>query len=247
MLERVVLKAGGAGRPPKEQRASHKLAIVIDDVAGKPDPFKNYMDLGIPLTFAIMPSRTQGPRFARLFSENKGRCEYILHLPLEPHRDWPDKAHWLIRVSMTPEQKAALFEKYFAEVPGADGVNNHMGSAFTEDKESMRIILERIKTHRVFFLDSRTSLKTVGYSTAKGMGIPTALNRTFLDNEDSVESIGHELEILRHIAERRNTTAAIGHFHRKHLAEALAKAIPEFKKDGIQFVTLKEVMEPSRP
>jgi polysaccharide deacetylase 2 family uncharacterized protein YibQ len=245
LLEHLILRGAASSRPGgKAARGHHKVALVIDDVAGKPDPFQRYFNLNVPLTFAILPGDKNSRAFSRLLAGKRDRYEYILHLPLEPHRSWPDKDHGLLRVAMTPAEKVRLLEKHLDDVPGADGVSNHMGSAFTEDKTSMKIILEKIKARGIFFFDSHTSLTTVAYPTAKGMGIPTALNRVFLDNQDDAVSIGRELETLLKISKRRGATAAIGHFHRKHLAEALAKAIPEFKKNGIEFVTLQDVLEP---
>ena len=49
-------------------------------------------------------------------------------------------------------------------VPGAVGVNNHMGSAFSEDRDAMSAVLGVVRKRGLFFLDSRTSAASVGYS-----------------------------------------------------------------------------------
>lgn len=238
LLERIVLRPVKAFVP-----GAHKVAIVIDDVSGNPNGLQKYFDLDIPLTFAIFPMGKNSRMFADLLKPKRDRYEYILHLPLEPHKSMPEKTPWTLLVAMPPAEKERLLAKHLNDVPGATGVSNHTGSAFTENRESMKLVLKTLKNRHLFFFDSRTSLATVGYSTAKAMGIPTALNRVFLDNQDDAQYIEKQLETLLETAKKREKTAAIGHYRRKHLAGAMAHVLPEFKKNNIEFVTLPNVLE----
>jgi hypothetical protein len=65
----------------------------------------------------------------------------------------------------------SLLEEELDRVPFVRGVNNHMGSKVTADAGMMRAILQPIRERGLFFLDSRTTAKSVAYDVAVDMGI----------------------------------------------------------------------------
>jgi polysaccharide deacetylase 2 family uncharacterized protein YibQ len=221
-----------AGLPSKPS-----AALVIDDVAYEFEPMDRFAALGIPLTFAILPRDKHCKELA-----NKAvglHFPVILHLPMEPldlaHNN-PGSAG--LYLNMTPEQLHAQFEKDVASVPHIQGINNHMGSAFTEQADKMALVLTWVKEKHLFFLDSHTSVHSVVPKVARQVGVECLVNETFLDNEDSAAAIEKQLDIVLHLALKRKQTIAIGHYRRKHLVEALAAKIPEFKAQGVDLVTL---------
>ncbi len=214
-----------------------QAAIVIDDVAYSMSIMDHFAQLGIPLTFAMLPRH----KLAKPLSEKALSLQFavILHLPMEPHdvvHNDPGPSGLYLR--MSERELKAQFDKAVESVPNIVGINNHMGSAFTEDAPRMRLVLGWAKQRGFYFLDSYTSTKSVVVSTAREVGIPCLRNETFLDNEDSLESIEKQLDVVMKLALQRKKTIAIGHYRRKYIVEALAKKIPEFKAHGIEFVTL---------
>ena len=73
---------------------------------------------------------------------------------------------------------------------------------------------------------------------AKKVGVPCLVNEAFLDNADDAVEIEKQLDIVLKLALKHKRTIAIGHYRRKHLVEALAAKIPEFKAHGVTLVTL---------
>ena len=65
-----------------------------------------------------------------------------------------------------------LVEKSLDQVPYIAGVNNHMGSKFTEDRDAMTVVMNELKSRGLLFLDSRTSAHSVGTRLAHEMGVP---------------------------------------------------------------------------
>jgi uncharacterized protein len=170
----------------------------------------------------------------------------ILHLPMEPldmvHNNPGGAALYL---KMTPEELHQQFEKDVASVPGIAGINNHMGSAFTENREKMDLVMRWVKQKRLFFLDSHTTAHSVVPQAAKQAGVPCHVNETFLDNVDEVPDIEHQLDIVLRLAIKHKRTIAIGHYRRKHLVEAFAHKIPQFRAQGVRFVTLPAFYPPN--
>ena len=99
----------------------------------------------------------------------------------------------------------------WTSVPGAVGVNNHEGSALTENKEAMKFLMAELKARNLFFLDSLTNPKSVAYATAIEFGLKAARRDVFLDNDsDNPASIRKQLDELVEIARKTRQ----GHRHR---------------------------------
>jgi len=219
------------------------VAIVVDDVAYDMTAMDRFASLGVPLTFAILPRDRRTKALAEKATQL--RFPIILHLPMEPidvvHNDPGGAA---LRLRMTPEELHRQFEKDVTSVPNIVGINNHMGSAFTENADKMRLVLRWVKERHLFFLDSRTSLHSVVPRVAREVGVPCRVNEAFLDNSDTVESIEQQLDQVMRMAIKHHYAIAIGHYRRKHLVEALARKIPEFEARGVTFVGLPSLYPP---
>ncbi len=239
LLQRLVLVPPGAAPEAKPPALFHppQIALVIDDVAYDFDPMDRFADLGVPLTFAVLPRDTH----SRDLAEKAQRMNFavILHLPMEPldlrHNNPGSAALYL---KMSPAELRRQFEKDVASVPHIQGINNHMGSAFTSDEDKMNLVLQWVKEKHLFFLDSHTSPHSVVSRVARRVGVPCLVNEIFLDNEDSAAAIEHQLDLAMRLALTHQQTIAIGHYRRKHLVEALASRLPVFREKGIQLVTL---------
>jgi polysaccharide deacetylase 2 family uncharacterized protein YibQ len=223
--------------PAPPAKKGPQAAIVIDDVGYETVSMDRFAALGIPLTFAIFPRE----RHSKELSQKAASLHFpvMLHLPMEPidlvHNDPGPSALYL---KMSDKQLKHQFDRDFASVPNLVGINNHMGSAFTENELKMELVMAWVKEKNMYFLDSRTSGKSVVCKAAKRYGVPCLANDTFLDNEDSVPGIEKQLDEVMKLAVKNGETIAIGHYRRKFLVQALANKIPEFKARGIEIVTL---------
>jgi hypothetical protein len=129
-----------------------------------------------------------------------------------------------------------------AALPSVVGVNNHMGSRFSEDEDKMRVVLGEIKQRGLFFVDSRTSAESRGYSLAVQMGIPAAERDVFLDNIQSAQAIGSELRRLAQLARLKGKAIGIAHPHEVTL-EVLRQALPQLRQEGIELVAVSQVLQ----
>lgn len=217
----------------------YKAAIIIDDVGYKKDELEIFLSLGISLTFSILPFE----KFSVYIADElkKRNCEFMLHQPMQPE-NYPKinsgKAAILLNMSADEIEKKVI--KNLKNVDGAIGINNHMGSAFTQNKTKMEEFLKIVKEKNLIFVDSHTTPKSVGWKTAKAMGISALQNEIFLDNEDDLEYILEQFSIFKKRIKRDGGCIAIGHIHKKNLPDALLRIIPEFQKEEIEFLTVSE-------
>ena len=84
-------------------------------------------------------------------------------------------------------------------------------------------------------MDSRTSPASVGYKTARAMGLRCGTRQVFLDNVQDEAAIGKQLAEVAAIARKKGAAIAICHPHPSTL-RALKAYMPELVKSGITFV-----------
>jgi polysaccharide deacetylase 2 family uncharacterized protein YibQ len=143
--------------------------------------------------------------------------------------------------SQSDEQIAQTLESDLASVPGAQGVNNHMGSAATADPRVMRAITRVLSARDLFFLDSRTTDATVAERTAAEASVRTIARRVFLDDVATVEAVREKLQELVRRARQEQVAVAIGH-HYSVTMDVLEQELPEMeKREGVRLVRVGEL------
>jgi uncharacterized protein len=137
--------------------------------------------------------------------------------------------------SMDAAALRALVASGLDKVPHASGVNNHMGSVLTARADPMRIVMEELAGRRLFFLDSRTTAKTVAYRLAREAGVPSAERDVFLDDVAEKKAIAAQLARLETLATRHGSAIAIGHPY-PETVEALLAWLPGLEDEGFELV-----------
>lgn len=223
--------------PAKPPRISGTgtVAIIIDDMGASVREARVLMDIGVPLTFSIIPGLKDAREVASV--ANRNGYEVMLHIPMEP-RDYPNRrleGNGLL-LSHDDDEIQKKIAGYLRMVPHAVGVNNHMGSRYTEDRDRMRSVLGILKENGMFFVDSMTTPKSAGVPVARELGLRSAVRSApFLDNTQDVAAIKAQLETLARIAVKRGSAIGICHPHPATI-RALAEALPALKSRGIRFV-----------
>lgn len=217
-----------------------RVAIVIDDVGYDDKVFRKFIELGVPVTFSILP----GERYSKYIAREARQLKYevMLHLPMEPHGSWSNPGNHAILSRMSREEMLRQLSQDLDAVPYVSGVNNHMGSLLTEDSNAMRVILEEIHKRGLFFLDSRTSPRTVAYSVAKSIGIRSESRDVFLDNKADIGYIKGQIDTAIRIAKKHGEATAIGHAKLMTVA-ALREKLPDFEREGIELVAVSRVLD----
>ena len=221
-------------------RSSPKLALIIDDGGYSMDIFKELLGTGKRITFAILPHAPHA-REAALLAYRDG-SEIMLHLPMEPKEEERYSLEKdTVMMGMNDQQVEKILKNALQQVPHARGVNNHMGSKATEDPQLMGTLLQALKKEGLYFIDSKTSPRTVGPEIAHRTGVASGRNDHFIDREKEIEAIKGAIRLVMKKAKQEGRAVAIGHPH-PFTVRAVKEMIPEIEKEGIRLVFASEVV-----
>ena len=214
-------------------------AIIIDDMGYDYSMDEAFLQIDAPLSYAFLPFAPNTVKLAKKASA-LGR-DVLVHLPLEPKNGAIDPGPGVLRIDMDFNTTIETLKKDLDAVPGATGVNNHMGSKYTENEKAMEIVLSEIRRRHMFFVDSRTSAKTRAFSIARRMGIPAGQRVVFLDHTQDAKAIRHEIARLSKEAHRRGKAIAIGH-PLKVTLQVLYRELPKLMKE-VKLVPVHQIVE----
>ena len=216
-----------------------RVAIIIDDLGYDPDIAAKFLKVDGILTLAILPHSPFQKSIARA-AKMRG-FEVMLHLPLEPN-EYPqvNPGPGTLVTTMSPDMLIKQLRANLAAVPHISGVNNHMGSKLTASSAQLYQIFSVLKQEGLFFIDSRTTTKTICKPSARLLRIPFAQRDIFLDHQPVKEIIEKQLDRLVRLSKARGYAVGIGHPH-EMTANVLKRALPKLKKQVV-FVAVSEVV-----
>lgn len=216
------------------------LALVIDDWGYSWEAAEAFLQIPAPLTVAILPHLRGSVEYARRASE--AGFDVLVHLPLEPTGSYLIDEAGMITTTMSNDQIRSEVEAAIAAVPGAVGVNNHMGSKATADPRVMQSVLGAVWDAGLIFLDSRTTPDTRGYEIARDMGLAALENGIFIDDVDDVTIVKERLLSAARTAHKEGLAVAIGHV-RPATAEAITEVLAAIEDMGVRLVRVSEFFE----
>lgn len=226
------LTSGGPG--------SGRLAVIIDDMGTSMHEARALADIGVPLTFAIIPG-LRSYRAVAAYAAEQNTIETMIHIPMQP-KEWPGRrleANGLL-VSMSDSEIRERLDRFVRDIPGAVGANNHMGSEFTEHDDKMQPVLEVLKGKGLFFIDSVTTSKSAGLRLSRGMGVRSGRRHVFLDNEQNDQYITGQLYQAVRLAKKNGEAIAICHPHQATI-RTLASVLPGLERQGIILVPASQL------
>jgi polysaccharide deacetylase 2 family uncharacterized protein YibQ len=222
----------------KEETTLPKVALIIDDIGYQYETGKQLLELPLEFTFSFLPFAPYTKQLEEI-AYSKGKTVF-LHLPLEPQSTDFNPGPGALKLADSPDIQREKFQQCLAEVPHAVGVNNHMGSLYTEDKIAMERIMVELSNRSLIFVDSYTTPASVGLASARAHGIKSARRHVFLDNTLSKDHICGQLGKLVKIAIEGGVAIGIAHPHAATL-EALKSCGPSYESE-VQYVSILDVL-----
>ena len=226
------------------KRTQGKIAIIIDDFGySKSQQIQQILQFPFPVTIAIIPGLSKSKQLYELAHQHTK--ETLIHLPMEALDEKVDYTNYtLYTTNMTDAEIRQRVQNVIEDYPKSKGINNHMGSKATANSRIMKILMEVLKKQHRFFIDSKTTNKSVAYQTAQNLNVLSAERDIFLDSggEDDEEYLKNKLAALKKIVKKKGTAIAIGHPY-KNTVKVLSEEIPKLQKEGYDFVTLTELVK----
>lgn len=229
--------------PPARQRGGTPLiSIIIDDMGYSPGSLVRLATMPGPLTLAFLPNAEGTP--SMLERVRPTAFELMLHLPMEPLGD-ADPGPEALLVSLDEAEIRRRVRAAMRAVPGASGVNNHMGSRFTADASRLAVVMDELRRHGVFFVDSLTNPASLAESQANAFGLPATRRDIFIDHVAEPAAIARQLRLIELVARRDGSALAIGHPYPETLA-ALERWLPTLERRGFRLVRASELVAQRR-
>jgi polysaccharide deacetylase 2 family uncharacterized protein YibQ len=224
------------------------IALVLDDCGANMDLARRVLSLDLPITWAIIPNLRYSSETADIL-EDRG-IPFLAHVPMQAEADPDGRAgrdgYYHIAAGMSEEDVREALPPLLDSLEGAYGINNHRGSKATADGEVMGFVMEILAERKLFFLDSRTSSKSVAYDAAVSAGLESAFNSRFLDNEADQSEIALQMKYALDMARKKGRVAVICHLRPDTVSflENFALDVSGgVHKSGVKLITLPQWTE----
>jgi polysaccharide deacetylase 2 family uncharacterized protein YibQ len=187
-----------------------KLVIIMDDMSFKyqVNLLKN---LHMKITPSFFPPTYNHPHTAEYAKEFK---HYMVHFPMQATNSYfheePETLHVDSNYSFI-ESRVKFIKKNF---PNVKFVNNHTGSKFTSNLESMKKLYKALSKYNLIFVDSVTTANSKAPIVAKEYHKILLQRDVFLDNFPTMTYIKNQLKFAVKKAEKNGYAIAICHPHK---------------------------------
>jgi len=216
------------------------IALIIDDMGYGGRDGERALALPGALTYSFLPhtpaAYVQSRRAAALGKD------VLLHLPMEAETGNSQLGPGAVILGMTREQVLETLNSNFASVPDAIGINNHMGSLLTAEREPMHWVMAALKQRgNLMYVDSRTTARTVAAAVARDEQVPFLSRDVFLDNEPGIDYVRSQFHFLIETAKQNRAALAIGH-PQPNTLKVLEEGLPNLDRFGVRLVRLPELL-----
>ena len=220
-----------------------RIAVVIDDLGVDIARTRRAMEMSGPLTLSFLAyANNLGPQTE---VGRKNGHEIWLHVPMEPGSLDVDPGPNVLLTGLPPKKLLSILRWNLDQLKNYVGINNHMGSRFTAEANSMRIIMGELKRRGLAFLDSITTPKSFGTKIAREIGVPVTQRNIFLDHNNDFSAVNRQLSLVEMLAKRQGRAIAIGH-PRETSLKALKLWLKTLDTKGFQLVPVSSLLHLSK-
>ncbi|PIP81144.1 MAG: hypothetical protein COW84_01460 [Gammaproteobacteria bacterium CG22_combo_CG10-13_8_21_14_all_40_8] len=217
-----------------------KIAIIIDDLGTNWKNANKVLSLPWQVSASILPFTQYANKIA-LISKEQNRA-ILLHAPMEAEKNNQLLGPGALFLSMNPWHLLKQLRQDILDIPGVEGVNNHMGSKMTQELGTMRWVMGLLKWQGLYFIDSRTSDQSVAQQVAQSMGIENTRRNVFLDDDIDSVAINKQFDRLEQLATKNGSAVAIGHPHDETL-RVLKNRLLGLEQSGYELVSIRDLVK----
>jgi len=232
--------APAAARAPLVAEARPRIALVIDDAGVDAERSARAIRLQPGVTLAFLPYAPAVRQ--QIEAARRAGHEVLAHVPMQPLDGRHDPGPNTLLVGQSREELRRALDASLSLVPPVVGINNHMGSRFTGDRDGMNLLFAELAHRGLLFLDSRTVEHTAARASAMRYGVPYAQRDVFLDHVEDAGAVRRQLELLERQARQHGVAVGIGHPRDVTLRE-LEQWLPELEQRGFALVPVSTIVQ----
>jgi polysaccharide deacetylase 2 family uncharacterized protein YibQ len=185
-----------------------KLAIIIDDVAYE-HQIRLIKKIPYKVTPSFFPPTQRHPDTVKL---SKKFDFAMVHLPMQA-LSYGKPEPSTLNVGDSREVISARIQQIKEWFPQINYYNNHTGSKYTSDFDSMDKLISILKEEDITFIDSRTTAQTKAEEVFTKYNLKLLSRDIFLDNDIDKNAIKAQLKKAVNLAKKHGFSIAIGHPH----------------------------------
>jgi uncharacterized protein len=212
---------------------SAKLVLILDDIGYNAEAGRRAINLPGQVTYAVIPYTPHGKTLAE--AAHRANKEVMLHAPMS-NLSGMDLGQGGLTLQQSEEEFVHVLRAALADIPHIKGVNNHTGSELTAATQPMQWVMQELKQHGLYFVDSVTTNVSVAASTAEQYQVPALRRHVFLDNVQTAEAIDSEFRRALALAQKQGFAVAIGHPYPETLTY-LEAALPWLAAQNVQLIS----------
>ncbi len=220
--------------PMSRARHGPAIALIIDDIGPSVPLSRQALALPFPVTYAILPYARMAANFAAM--AKKRNDDILVHLPMEPRGLQNPGPGALLRALPARENRRRM-RAALDKIPGAIGVNNHMGSRFTTCARCLAPLMGDLHARGLGFVDSLTTGHSHAAQEARRADVVTLSRDVFLDDSDRPEAIKRQMHLAAQLARQKGVAIVIAH-PRKNTLAALHDWQDELAAQGIEMIKI---------
>jgi polysaccharide deacetylase 2 family uncharacterized protein YibQ len=220
-----------------------KLSIVLGDISDENiDSVIKYLGDNKYVGLAFSYGSLDAMKKAR----DAGFTEIVASVTMEPF----DESIWLpvstIKTSNSADLNKEILNTVLNETHMPIAIVNKMGSKITSVKhmDTLRPIMEEIKSKNIGFIDSKSNFHSVAVDVAEEYGVPYVANYTFIDKDISTETVVFDnLDKLKERADVQDYVLGMGDYSAR-LVKVLDTWLTAVEKDaGYEIVPVSVLMK----
>ena len=214
------------------------VIVIVDDFgyAGG-SLLQGFADLPPEVVFAILPDLPYTARSAQIAAETGH--DVIIHVPMEAKLAKTSPGERYLKPGQDEQTVKDMLDAFITQIPNAIAANNHMGSTATSNRELMTTVLHHLNDRGLYFIDSVTTGKTVGYHLAHTLGYKSIRRNIFLDVPDNTDAtLAQRVSDLGKYKGRKEPVIIITHCHNHSKLNALKKFLKQIDEMGVQLTSL---------
>ena len=214
----------------------------MDDAGLDVAEIRPLLEIPIPMTIAVLPHLKQSVAVCAEIRRYPGK-EIILHQPMEAYDPESATGPGAIRQQTKPEDVPAILDRNLASVPGAVGMNNHMGSRITENEVLMTEVLLYCRRNGLYFLDSKTAYNSQVPRAAGKIHMHLEERDVFLDIQRDRDTIRKAWGSTVSKARDSGYAIAIGHVWSVETVAAIRDSYQTLINQGYTFHKISELYQ----